>query len=93
MDTPDLTFDELTKLAENRQAWKRSVHWASADTSLSLTSPGRTVTLNPTTKSEAELHAIQKAWDELFEKKRSKPKVTAKANKTKPKRKKCKRKK
>ena len=62
---PGLTFDDLTKLAKNRKAWRESVHWQSADTSFSLHAPC-SVKFIEEKKTEAEKLAEKKAWDEVF---------------------------
>ena len=61
----------------------------SSRTGVRMGFPTLTVTLNPTTKSETELQAVQKAWDELFEKKAKSlgPKATGPKPKRKKKRK------
>ena len=66
MNSLDLSYDELTVLSQNRQAWKDIVNWNNADTSLSLHSPW-TVQFMATTKTEEERRAVQEEWNKIFD--------------------------
>ena len=75
MDAPDLSYEDLTALAQNRQAWKNSMPRQIAGTKTQRSVPATTKTpaqhklkilLQATTATNTEQNAVKKAWEQVF---------------------------
>ena len=70
MDAPDLDYDQLTELARDRRAWRRSMLGHDEDIS-ELTSPAKlAVHMHPTASTEEERKSVIKAWEAVFKPKK-----------------------
>ena len=74
MDAQELNYDELTALAKDRKAWRKSMLHQNADTSNLMEAP-KSPTCPPVPQTAAEREAVQEAWNNIFRTSRAKKEV------------------
>jgi len=65
MDTPELSFDELTSLAKDRETWCKSMLRHDTDTSELMEAP-KSPYNHSTPQTAAEREAVQAVWNTIF---------------------------